>query len=244
MSTWAIIQARTGSSRLPGKVLERLAGEPVISHVVRRTQAIEGVDRVIVATTIEPSDDVVEDVVRTLFDDVEVVRGAVDDVLERFVLALGDAPPEHFVRATSDNPLLSFEHASFMRERVIAEGADGADAHHLETGITTGFSTEIYRTNALLDAHERANDPADREHVTTWIKRSDDYRILYPAPQLDIASDYRLTIDYPEDLEVVRRIYDALYDGDLVSSEAAIAFLRCHPEIAAINAECEHQVIR
>lgn len=242
--TWAIIQVRTGSTRLPGKVLERLGGEPALSHVIRRAKAIPGVTRVIVATTVEPDDDAVEDFVQTLFDDVPVVRGSVEDVLGRYALALGDSPPPWFVRVTGDSPLLSFEHAGTMRKAVMERGADGANAHHHHTGVTTGFNTELYRSELLVEAARRANSPTDREHVTTWIQRQDDFEILYPAPVHDIATTFRLTLDYPEDLEVLQHVYDALYDGDLIPSEAAIAFLREHPEIAAINADCVHNVVR
>ena len=211
--TWAIIQARMGSSRLPGKVLRPLADIPALVHVVERTRAIEGVSRVIVATSTAPLDDPIEALVSEWFDDIAVVRGPEDDVLARYVLALGDDPPPYFVRVTGDSPLMSFEHASAMLKTLIESGADGANAHHQHTGLTTGLGSEAYRTQALFDAHRHATSRSDREHVTTWIKRSPRHFVLYPEPVPTLASDLRLTLDYPQDYHVVSRVYVDLHRG-------------------------------
>lgn len=243
--TWAIIQARMGSTRLRGKVLKPLAGVPALVHVIGRTRAIEGVSRVVVATSTRRSDNPIVEVVESWFDgDVGVHRGPEHDVLARFVGALGDDPPPYFFRITADSPLLSFEHATAIRNAVIREDADGADSHQHETGLTTGLGSEFYRTYALLQAAESATDKKDREHVTTWIKRESKFRILYPEPLPELVSDYRLTLDFPEDYEVLRTLYQELYEpGELIDSADAIRWMALNPDVARINENCPHRVV-
>ena len=243
--TWAIVQARMRSTRLPGKVLKPLAGIPVLVHVIKRSLAIEGVSRVVVATTRRRSDNPIAELVDAWFDgDVRLHRGAENDVLGRFVEALGDEPPEYFFRITADSPLLSFEHAIAMRNAVIREDADGGDAHRHETGLTLGLGSEIYRTAALFRAEQEAREPRDREHVTTWIKRNSAFRILYPEPLPELVSDFRLTLDVPEDYEVLRELYRDLYDPEeLIGSAVAIRWMERHPDVARINRECEQEIV-
>ena len=155
-----ILQARLGSTRLPGKVLEPIAGATLLAHCVGRLRA-SGVGPVIVATTTLAEDDAVAEEGRGL--GVSVFRGSSEDVLGRFVEAAAAAGAEYVVRATADNPAVDPGSAVRLVEHLRATRAD----HAVEQGLPCGCTVEAVRTIALRDAALRTRDAGDREHVTT-----------------------------------------------------------------------------
>lgn len=235
----AVIQARMGSKRLQNKVLLSLRGRPVLWHVIDRLQRIPWFDRLVVATSTHRRDDVLVNYVAALDDpQVEVVRGPERDVLARFYRALESFDCQAVVRVTADSPLLSVKHLDRMIARLVDGDLDGVDAHRDRTGLTLGFGTEIYRRQAIVDAHLLAVRPDEREHVTLFVKRRPSaFRIEYPTPDDELCSNYRLTLDYPEDYRLLRRIYRQLYrPGEIVDCRRVIRWLDRHPEQARINA--------
>jgi spore coat polysaccharide biosynthesis protein SpsF len=208
--TLAILQARMSSSRLPGKVLADLAGAPMILRQIERVERAQRISRLIVATSMRPDDDVLA---KTLKDaGVEVVRGDLDDVLSRFMLALDAAPQARAaVRLTADCPLAD---PTVIDETIALFHQSGAD-YASNTGDTRtfpkGLDVEIFRASALREAHAETADPYDREHVTPFIYRRPERYRLVTLTQARDEGDARWTVDRPDDLEFVRAVYDALY---------------------------------
>jgi spore coat polysaccharide biosynthesis protein SpsF len=195
-----VLQARMGSGRLPGKVLSPIGGWPLLHYSVTRALAA-GVGEVLIATTSRPDDDAIATVGRQL--GVGVLRGPVDDVLGRFVMAANACPDvDVVIRATADNPFADIGSAARLL-KAMGEDAD----YGVEEGLPVGCAVEGMRIGALLEAARRAQSPYDREHVTPWLKRSPSVRRVAPrAPDACVATDLRLTVDTRADLQSVRQV--------------------------------------
>jgi spore coat polysaccharide biosynthesis protein SpsF len=196
-----ILQARVSSQRLPGKVLERIAGATLLSHCVARLQA-SGVGPVIVATTTLQGDDPIVAEARRL--GVTSFRGDSGDVLGRFVAAAEAANAEFVIRATADNPAIDIDSAARLIEHLRATFAD----HAVEERLPHGCTVEAVRTIALRDAAARTEEPEDREHVTAFLRRvGSGFRcVTAPAPAHVRRPDLRFTVDTPADLAYMRRV--------------------------------------
>src|SRR5438067_1325710 len=150
MSVWAIVQARMGSARLPGKVLADLAGEPMLAHIVRRAEAVEGIDGVVLAVPASPADQPLLDLARAR--DWTWHEGSLDDVLDRYYQAAGRVKADHILRITADSPLLCFREASRVLRRHLETGA--AVTHNITafgSGMPVGTACEVF-TFAALEA--------------------------------------------------------------------------------------------
>jgi spore coat polysaccharide biosynthesis protein SpsF len=235
----AIIQARTGSTRLPRKVLRDLGGRPVLAWVVSAARESMVCDEVVVATTTNPDDDAVEALAIEL--GVRVVRGPVDDVLTRYLMAaeaVGAGSGDAIVRLTADcpllDPLLIAQCAqAFAPGRVDYVTTDHADSDHAGT-VAHGFDVEIVDIDVLRQIDPLATG-ADRAHVTSCIvEHPDDYRIV--AVTLDPSSaDLRVTLDEPADAELLDAIVAEL--GENASNwRAVVTLLRARPDLVALNA--------
>jgi spore coat polysaccharide biosynthesis protein SpsF len=211
-----VLQARYGSSRLPGKVLAPLDGVSILAHCVRRLVR-SGVGPVCLATTIGADDDRVAAAGRA--EGVRVVRGEVDDVLARFVAAGEGFDGRFVIRATADNPAVDVEAPGRVLQR-LAEGAD----YVVETGLPYGCAVEGIRLDVMRSAHSLATDAYDREHVTPWIKaRPTTYRVVTPeAPALVRRPDLRFTVDTPDDCAYMARVLGAVGAGRRVVPLAEI----------------------
>lgn len=229
--TLAVIQARMGSTRLPGKVLRPLGGRPVVGWVIRAALEAGVFEGVVVATTTAAEDDDLAEVARGL--GAGVVRGDTEDVLSRFVLALDTFPTAAVARLTSDCPLLD---PAVLRAAVGAFAA--AEVDYLSTvtprSLPRGLDAEVVSADALRRAAGEASG-ADRAHVTSHIYRHpSDYRVagLVFAPD---ASDLRVTLDAPEDAALLDAIVAEL--GDPAPSwREVVALLRSRPDLVKINA--------
>ena len=246
MRTVAIIQARMGSTRLPGKVLEDIAGRPMLDHVIRRACAVARVDAVCVATTTlahdEPLVAVAEDAGAATF------RGSEQDVLARYVGAAEATGAELIVRITSDCPLLDPELVDEMlmrrEELSLAAGSVDLYSNAVVRTFPRGLDTEIVPTDVLQQLAGSTDDPRAREHVTWGLYQdADRYRVLHHVESGGRdRSDHRWTVDTPEDLEFVRRIYGELWeDGAVFGREAVMEALERHPEWKRINADVEQK---
>ncbi len=202
-----ILQARFGSSRLPGKVLAPLDGVPLLTHCLRRLVA-SGVGSVCLATTTREDDDAVVAEGSATAD--RVVRGAVDDVLGRFVDAAAGFAGRFIIRATADNPAVDVDAPA----RVLQQLAAGAD-YVVETGLPLGSAVEGIRLDVMRQAHELARDAYDREHVTPWVKaRGTVFRIVVPAAPVGVTRpDLRFTIDTPDDHAYMQRVLTSVRAG-------------------------------
>jgi spore coat polysaccharide biosynthesis protein SpsF len=197
-----ILQARIGSSRLPGKALEPVGGCSMLERCLRRLIA-SGVAHVVLATTRLAEDDVLAAIAGKL--GVPVFRGDVDDVLGRYVAAADAFKLDPVVRATGDNPCVDIQAPGRVLAALCSTGADFA----IEEGLPYGACVEAMTTSALQHAAVGARDPYDREHVTSYIKRRRDlFSVLdLNAPAPLHRPSLRLTVDTFEDLQWVRELF-------------------------------------
>jgi spore coat polysaccharide biosynthesis protein SpsF len=205
----AILQARMSSTRLPGKVMKPLAGAPMIARQLERLARCETLDRIVVATSTDPSDD---PLAAHLADaGVDVFRGSLSDVLDRFVGACeAFAVAGEVVRLTADCPLAD---PTVIDDGVRLRARTGVD--YLSNGrrptYPHGLDMEVFTHDALLAAGREAADPYEREHVTPFIYRRPERFSLGHLAQADDESALRWTVDTAEDYAFVARVYDALY---------------------------------
>ncbi len=196
-----VLQARMGSTRLPGKVLASLAGRSILAHCIDRLCARSGLP-VIVATTVLPEDDRVATEAARL--GASVYRGPVDDVLTRYVQAADQWNVTHLIRATADNPAVDLDAPARTIAILLRTGVD----HVVEHGLPIGAAVEAVAVDALRRASELATDPFDREHVTPLIRRDERFTALPALPPAQVRHPrLRLTIDTAADLAFVRRVF-------------------------------------
>jgi spore coat polysaccharide biosynthesis protein SpsF len=206
-----------GSTRLPGKVLRLLAGDPVLAHIIRRVQATNGIDRVIVATTNEAEDAPVVALARER--GAEVTRGPTDDVLTRYAMAFRQygGPDDIGVRVTADCPCLDPALlAAGLETFRTAEPRPDYLSNTLVRSFPRGYDFEIFRVQALLDAAAEAKDAYCREHVTPFLYRHPERFTVQEFRREDPEgrANWRLTLDTPEDWLVLEYVFSRLIPGN------------------------------
>jgi len=232
MKTVAIIQARMGSMRLPGKVLMDIAGRSMLAWVVSRTRRAATVDEVVVATTGSPADDAI--VAECAAMDVPVFRGSEDDVLDRYHRTAEAFDADTVVRITSDCPLIDPE----IIDRVVGAFTDNpvdCACNTLARGYPRGLDVEVFSRAALEEAWHRADRPHERVHVTPYIYGNPERFKLHSVQCEDDHSDLRWTVDTAEDLEAVRGIAEALGGSEDFGWRDALEVVRQNPHLADIN---------
>jgi spore coat polysaccharide biosynthesis protein SpsF len=240
----AIVQARMGSTRLPGKVLRPIAGKPLLWHVVHRLKRCRRLDAIVVATSLNPRDDAIESFCRA--ETIEVVRGPEDNVLARFALAAEKTQADVVVRVSSDAPLLD---ASFIDHLVDALIAQDGDYVQLEPGALCAHEGVDPFSRRALDklVREAADDPVAREHVSGYFKLHPEFvRIVYAAPDPRLArKSARLTVDTPDDLAFIETLHDRL---NAKAGEASLSdlllLLEREPQLGAINAHVRQKPLQ
>lgn len=212
-----ILQARVGSSRLPGKALATIAGRTLLEQCLRRLIA-GGVAPVVLATTIEREDDQLEAIALRL--GVGVCRGDVNDVLGRYVKAAHAFGFDTIVRATGDNPCTDIQAPGRLLAALRSSGADYA----CEDGLPYGGGVEAVTRAALVRADREVTHADDREHVTLYVRRHPQvFRVLtLAAPAPLRRPEIRVTVDTAADLEHVRELY-ARVGSDLPSLSRIIS---------------------
>jgi spore coat polysaccharide biosynthesis protein SpsF len=233
----AIVQARYGSSRLPGKVLLPLCGKPVLAHVCERVQAARYVDLVAVATTREQEDDVIEEFCRTR--DIAVFRGPKDDVLRRFTDALAwiedkQGMVDYVVRITADCPLM--DPAVIDAAVSIAQEREYGYVSNVDPPTyPDGVDVEVIRRDVLVQAEATAHLPSDREHVTPSIRRNAQVTKWNMTMTPDLSAE-RWTLDTPQDYRFLSEVCRHLSRMDGYSVKGVCAVLKRHTELRVINA--------
>ena len=240
MRVVAIVQARMGSTRLPGKVMKRLAGHTVLSHVIRRLQVCRQVDQIVIATSAKKVDDtIVQEAKRH---GVDCFRGSEEDVLERYYLAATEAGAEVVVRVTSDCPLLDPELIDRMISSFLSSDIDYL-SNSLQRCYPRGLDAEIFTFSALTQACREAQHAHEREHVTPYIYHHPELFRLQNYGGREDLSNHRWTLDTEEDWALIEAIYDALYleNKALFSTEEVLRLLDRRPELVALNAHVEQK---
>jgi spore coat polysaccharide biosynthesis protein SpsF len=212
MNIVAIIQARCGSARLPGKVLMDIAGRPMFSRVVERTRQARMLTDVVLATSTEQRDEPLATLAARL--GVPCFRGSEVDVLGRFVGAAEAFNADLVVRLCADCPLL--DGAVIDRIVRVFQDSKGIDyaSNNLERTYPLGLDAEVFTRDALVRAHLEARLPYEREHVTPYIYKHPELFSLRSVIHSSDLSAYRLTVDEQADLEVIRQIYRHFQDLD------------------------------
>ncbi len=234
MRTVAIVQARMGSSRLPGKVLADVAGDTMLARVVGRLRQARTITHVVVATSTRPGDDAV--VAETRRIGASDYRGSESDVLARYLGAAREFEADVVVRVTADCPLLD---ATIVDDVVSALGDDIDYASNTHTrSFPRGLDVEAFHRDTLERIARMATSASAREHVTAFVMHAPAlFRIRQVVAPTD-DSDLRWTVDTPEDLALVQRLRAF---GDVPYGEL-VAIVRARPELAALNAHVVQRV--
>lgn len=242
MKRSVIIQARMGSTRLPGKVLMPIAGTPAIDHLISRVQAAKRVDALVIATSLLAADDAIEEYCERR--GVLCVRGSENDVLDRYLLALRTHPADLVVRITADCPLMDPFLIDEMLEKIEADGSIDYLSNILPPRtIPHGLDVEAFRCEALEKAGQEAVRPEEREHVTPYIYRHPELFRIEQAELPRNISHYRWTLDTPQDLEFLEKVLGELQPGAFRWQDT-VAVLEKHPEWAAINATVSQKSLK
>jgi spore coat polysaccharide biosynthesis protein SpsF (cytidylyltransferase family) len=229
----AIIQARMGSTRLPGKVLAPIGGKPMLWHVIHRIMAVRSIDQLVVATSDRAPDNAIEQF--CIQNHMDCYRGSETDVLDRFYKTAAHYLAQVIVRITADCPLID----PGVTHRVISAHEEGSWDYTSNTILRSypdGLDVEVFTFEALKKAWNEATLMSEREHVTPYIWKNRHLFKVHQITQMEDQSNMRWTVDEPEDLEFVRRIYHALNGMKApFQMEDVLHLIHRHPELAHIN---------
>lgn len=243
----AIIQARMGSSRLPGKVLRRLGGISVLAQVIGRVRSCPGIDTIVVATTRNPADDAIER--EAAAQGAAVFRGDEDDVLRRYYEAAQQHGAATVIRVTSDCPLLDSGLLSRMLRRFLA-AADGPDrldylSNTQQRSFPRGLDAEIFSFGALESAQREAAELHQREHVTPFIWEQPGRFAIGQYREDPDRSGLRWTLDTEADWEFLHAVFGELGRRGLAATTSnVLQLIREQPALAQINAGVEQKPLR
>ena len=232
MKTVALIQARMTSSRLPGKVLQNIAGKPMLMRVVERVRQAKSIDLVTVITSTHESDNALARC--CIENSVPYFRGSLDDVLDRYYQAAKQSEADVIVRITADCPLLDPE----IVDEVVAlfnKGNYDYVSNTIECTYPDGLDAEVFCFEALENAWKNAVLKSEREHVTAYIYKHPELFRLGVLKCSEDLSSLRWTVDTPPDLEFVRAVYEAVAK-DYFLMDDVLRFIKSNPEVAALNA--------
>jgi spore coat polysaccharide biosynthesis protein SpsF len=226
-----------GSSRLPGKVMMDLCGKPVLWHVVNRVSRAKLINRVMVATSTNKEDDIIEDLCRSL--NIVVFRGDSANVLSRYYNCAKKSIDEgdkidFIVRITADCPVIDPVLIDEVIQLAIDEKLDYASNVH-PLSYPDGLDVEVFTFDALSIAYHNAELPSEKEHVTPYIIKNSNFKQGNVKNPLNI-SRMRWTLDYKEDYEVIKLIYQYLYPKNKhFLMEDILQLLKEKPELAQLN---------
>jgi spore coat polysaccharide biosynthesis protein SpsF len=234
VSVTAIIQARMGSTRFPGKSLRPIAGISLLEHIIIRLQQVSEIDHILLAIPDKESESPLIEFAHRL--QIPVFQGSEEDVLGRFIKAGESIQTEHIVRVCGDNPLIDIP---LLRSLVCAHRQDNADYTLPKEPVPLGSSCEIIRFEALKRIDALAQSSIYREHVTTWFHdHPASFHIKHvSAPDYLANHTFRLTVDTFQDFQLMEALFKNLpHSPDSpLSLEAVINFLIAHPETTALN---------
>lgn len=234
MKTVATIEARMGSSRLPGKVLLPAAGVPMIGHLVSRLLAVERIDEIVVATTTDRGDDVLEDWASQ--NNVAIFRGSAHDVMGRVINAAKSVDADLVVEITGDCPIIDPDVVDLGIRTFLANSVDYV-SNVVVPSYPIGMDVQVFMLDTLEKSYSETSDPLDHEHVTRHIRQNPaKFSSLHMiAPKGSHYPGLGLTLDEPSDYLVIKHIIENLQPPLNSSCEQIINFLNDHPEILALN---------
>ena len=231
----AIIQARMNSTRLPGKVLRKILGKPLLFYLTDRIKKCLMIDEIIIATTETIRDDEIVNFCKQ--NNLKYYRGSENDVLSRFKEAASENNANIIVRICADSPLLDPN----IVDQSISEFIDNKDKYDylsntLEQTYPLGMNVEVFSVESLNKAHQKAQSEHDREHVTPYIYRENNLFKIYKKHYKSNLYHYRLTVDHKEDFDLIEKIIKRLYPKkNDFTLEEIISFLNKNKNLLKLN---------
>lgn len=229
----AIIQARVDSTRLPNKIFAEIEGQPLIWHVVNRLKKSKYLDSIIIATTVNPNDDKIEEWATE--NQIKFFRGSEDNVLKRYYDAAKHFNATEIVRITADDPFKDYQIMDQVIEKFYAENADFA-CNNKPPSFPEGLDIEVFRFAAIERAYMNAKTNFEKEHVTQYFYKNPDLFKISTTSYHKNISYLRWTIDEDDDLEMARKVYKNLYyinENFLMNN--ILELIENNPEISSIN---------
>lgn len=243
MVVTAIIQARMGSTRLPGKILKEVNGKPLLEYQMERVKASKEIDQIVVATTKNCEDDIIEQF--CVKNDIKYHRGPETDVLTRYYETACKFGGATIVRLTSDcpiiDPIVIDETISYYKDNY---GFFDYVTNTLVSAYPRGYDVEVFSKDVLEKAYKMAFSKSNREHVTAYIYNNADVFNIGNYGKESFYSNYRLTVDTSEDFQLISTIISKLYhDNPLFNLHDITALFNKHPEIALINSNVKQKKV-
>ena len=209
MKVCAIVQARQGSTRLPNKALVDICGKPALQRIIDRLRAAKILDDIIIATTTNEKDDAIIDLCEKL--GCSCFRGSEEDVLSRVLEAARQFEVDVIVEVTADCPLIFHEHIDSLVQQHLTNNCD-MTSNIIERSFPRGYDIRVFNREALERVNNEVDNPIDRQHVSTFMYLNPKGKLNYKvqnwlAPTGQNRPDIEVTLDTPEDLELIRWIY-------------------------------------
>lgn len=227
-----IIQARMGSTRLPGKVLKTIKGLPMLEIQLMRLAKAKLVDQIVVATTTNPEDDKIADLCHDL--NIPFSRGSDWDVLARYYSAAKEFNPDNVIRVTSDCVLHHGEVVDFVVSEFLKSGKDYfSNSNHEPEFLEDGFDVEVFSFKALETAFNEAKLHSEREHVTPFIKNSGKFKCGWK--KFNPAFNYKLSVDTPDDFALASLIFNHFSSLTEFGLNDVVELLQQNPGLLQVN---------
>ena len=235
MKIAAIIEARMGATRFPGKIIKPILGKPVLELLVERLKKVKLLDEIVIATTLNKSDNVLEKLSKKI--NVRCFRGSEKDVLARVLEAAKFVKADIIVETLGDCPLTDPRIIEKCIKTFLKGNYDYL-ANALKPSFPNGLDVQVYPTKILEEVASLTNDPLDREHVTLYIySHPEKYKIknLWATGEL-FWPELAITLDTPQDYQLIKIIFEALYpkNPDFTAYDV-VRFLRQNPKLLKIN---------
>ena len=243
MKVSCIIQARVGSTRLPKKVLLNIVGKPVLYHVIDRVLKSNEIDNVIVATTTNPSDKEIVRLVKNYNSKkVSVFCGSENDVLDRYYKAAKNSNSDIIVRVTSDCPLIDWRIIDLVVLEFKKGNYDYVSNILTKRTFPRGLDVECFSFSVLKHLWKICQKNREREHVTTYIRENKEKFRTKNIEQKEDLSYLRWTLDEPDDLKLIEKVYSALYNNNrYFDTEDIMRLFKEKPKLKEINAHVEQK---
>jgi len=236
-----IIQARTTSTRLPKKVLKDINGKPMLWHIINRLKFSKKLDDIILAIPDTKENNVLEKFAKD--NKIKYFRGSEEDVLSRYYETAKKFKCNIIIRITSDCPLIDSGVVDLVIEKHLNSDADYTSNVQIRT-YPKGMDVEVLNFQTLKKAHDETNDPANREHVTLYIRKHPNIFKQTNVINNQNLSSMRWTVDEKKDLELIRRIYNKLYrKGKIFSMPEILKLLEKEPGLLEINKKIKRKTI-
>lgn len=231
----AIIQARMTSTRLPGKVMLKACEKTFLSHMLERVKRSKTLDKIVIATTMNQSDDVIEKF--CIDNNIFCYRGSETDLLDRFKMAADAVSADVIVRLTSDTPLMDPAIIDKIVETFNHNKYDlVCNNFPLPRTYPDGMNVEVFSRRILDEIHKSAKKPSDREHVTFFIWMHPEKYSFYRVDYEKDLSQYRFNLDYHEDYLFLKSVFEGLYlNNHYFTMEDVINWLNDHPDVLKLN---------